>query len=152
MKFLAVLATAILSLASASASPVEERDAAQTLHLIFNAGPVKYNMTIQADGVFHPTFHNDLNVNIIESPDYDIFRFCKFTYVQPGSGTVTLVGSIGNNNQQVMVGPPTPITGVTCQGFCLTVYQDCYDRNGQYVGPCCNGYCAANKCRPWYPL
>lgn len=27
---------------------------------------------------------------------------------------------------------------------------DCYNStNGQYIGSCCNGFCAANKCRPW---
>jgi len=49
---------------------------------------------------------------------------------------------------QYAVGPPQPIDSVTCSGTCLQTYGDCYV-NGQYVGSCCNGYCAANKCRPW---
>jgi hypothetical protein len=32
--------------------------------------------------------------------------------------------------------------------MCVPTYSDCY-RSGQYVGPCCGGFCAANKCRPW---
>ncbi|KAK4463512.1 hypothetical protein QBC42DRAFT_337523 [Cladorrhinum samala] len=151
MKYVSVLATALLGLAStASAVPLEER-AVQTVNLKFYAGPATYTMTIPADGQVHPTNHNDLNVNIIESSDYDIFRLCQFHYDPPASGTVTLVSSIAGNANQVFVGPPTPIKSVSCQGVCLTIYQDCYI-NGQFVAPCCNGYCAANKCRPWSPL
>ncbi|KAK4166904.1 hypothetical protein QBC43DRAFT_367826 [Cladorrhinum sp. PSN259] len=150
MKYLAVLATA-LGLASATTIPLEQRSAAQTVHLTFYAGPTSYTMTIPADGNTYPTNHNDLNINIIGSTDYDIYRLCKFNYAPPASGTVTLVSSIAGNENQVFVGPPVPIVSVSCQGFCLTTYQDCY-RNGQFVGLCCNGYCAANKCRPWTPL
>ncbi|KAK3997857.1 hypothetical protein QBC44DRAFT_354347 [Cladorrhinum sp. PSN332] len=149
MKYLTVLAAA-LGLASAGAIPLEERDV-QTVQLTFYAGPTSYTMSIPADGTTHPTNQNNLNVNIIGSTNYDIFRLCKFNYKPPASGTVTLVGSVSSNENQVLVGPPAPIISVSCQGFCVPIYSDCY-RNGQFVGLCCNGYCAANKCRPWTPF
>lgn len=35
---------------------------------------------------------------------------------------------------------------------CVSVTTEDCVKNGQYVGTCCNGFCAANKCRPYvYP-
>lgn len=110
---------------------------------------------------------NDISVNIIDTPDYNAFSQCTF-YTD---GEKTLVQSIGDNGeQQIVVGPPQPIRSVSCQGMCVPTYGKehpilgcvfvlhfltshligmCYDTNGQYVGPCCNGFCAATRCRPW---
>jgi hypothetical protein len=167
MKYLAGLASVLGFLASASAIPLEERDV-QTVHLTFHGGPAQYDMAFPADGNVYPTsespfsvlsslpfiscitnilfIDNDLAINIIDTPDYNAFSQCKF-HTQGGEATfASSISPTGVN--QIMVGPPQPITGVSCQGMCVPTYGDCYV-NGQWVGPCCSGFCAANKCRPW---
>jgi len=144
MKYLNILAPALGLLASTSAMPLEERDDVQTVHLTFHGGPAEYSLAIPADGSFHAT-NNDIAVNIIDAPDYNAYYQCQFQI----NGDATLASSISSTGvNQILVGPPSPITGVSCQGMCVPTYSDCY-RNGQYVGLCCAGYCAANKCRPW---
>ncbi|KAJ4289911.1 hypothetical protein N0V88_006706 [Collariella sp. IMI 366227] len=138
MKYFTLLVSALGLLASTSAVPLEER-AAQTVNLIFHGGPAQYTMTFPADGTVHATNNN------IAPPDYNAFYQCTFHTVNEA----TLASSIsGSGVNQILVGPPTPITGVSCQGTCIPTYGDCYV-NGQPVGTCCAGYCAANKCRPW---
>lgn len=133
-------------LGSALAHPtIEERDF-QTVHLIFHAGPASYEMAFPADGLAHPT-NSDLSVNIIDAPDF-YAQQCTFNTAQEK----TLVFGLSHDAQpfgQVIVGPPQPIISVSCVGTCVYTYGDCYNSQGQYVGPCCNGFCAANKCRPW---
>jgi len=94
----------------------------------------------------HPTpKDNGIAVSIIDANDYNALSQCTF-YT---AGKVTLVGSITpTGGQQILVGPPQPITAVKCLGMCVATYSDCYVNN-QFVGPCCNGFCAGNKCRPW---
>lgn len=88
---------------------------------------------------------NDLSISIIEAPDYDAYSQCRFHT----AGDAALASSISSTGvNQILVGPPQPVTGVSCWGMCVPTYGDCFV-NGQYVGPCCSGYCAANKCRPW---
>jgi hypothetical protein len=88
---------------------------------------------------------NDLSINLIEAPDYNAFYQCQFHTLN----NATLASSISPSGvNQILVGPPTPITGVSCQGMCIYTYGECF-RNGQYLGPCCSGFCAANRCRPW---
>lgn len=88
---------------------------------------------------------NNIAVNIIDAPDYNAQYQC--TFYTPGEKA--LVGGITPEGlSQVIIGPPQPVTGVSCAGICIPTYSDCF-RNGQYLGPCCNGFCAANKCRPW---
>jgi hypothetical protein len=121
-------------------------------------------MAIPADGTVHPTSdslapslllisphvtntHTDGNfaVNTIEAPDYDAFYQCEFH----SDGNVTFASGFSSTGvNQIYVGPPTPITSVSCLGMCVYTYGVCFD-NGMYVGPCCSGYCAANRCRPW---
>ncbi|KAK3313097.1 hypothetical protein B0H66DRAFT_569546 [Apodospora peruviana] len=118
--------------------------AVQTVHLTFHGGPAQYSMAFPADGTVYPT-NNGIAVSIIDAPDYNAQYQCNFIT----AGQKTLAGSITSTGlQQILVGPPQPITGVSCLGMCIGTYGDCYV-NGQYVGPCCSGYCAANKCRPW---
>ncbi|KAK4153251.1 hypothetical protein C8A00DRAFT_43814 [Chaetomidium leptoderma] len=148
MKYFATLASALSLLASASAIPMEQRDDVQTVHLTFHGGPAEYSLAIPADGSVHAT-NNAIAVNIIDAPDYNALYQCQFQT----QGDATLVSSISSTGvNQILVGPPAPITSVSCQGMCVATWSDCY-RDGQYVGPCCAGYCAANKCRPWvYPF
>ncbi|KAK4120525.1 hypothetical protein N657DRAFT_649024 [Parathielavia appendiculata] len=144
MKYLTTLASALGLMASVSAVPIEERDDVQTVHLTFHGGPAQYTMAIPADGTVYPT-NNDLSINLIEAPDYNAFSQCKFQTLNQ----VALASSISPGGvNQILVGPPSPVTGVSCQGMCVHTYGECF-RNGQYVGPCCSGFCAANRCRPW---
>ncbi|KAL2150464.1 hypothetical protein VTH82DRAFT_7027 [Thermothelomyces myriococcoides] len=145
MKFLGMLAMAFGLLAMASAMPlVEERDDVQTAYLIFHAGPTQYSLSVPADGSVHKT-NSDLSVNIIEAPDYAAYPFCEFETLNEA----TLVSSISSNGSNlILVGPPTPVISVRCEGKCVPTWSDCYV-NGQPVGLCCAGFCAANKCRPW---
>ncbi|KAK3385958.1 hypothetical protein B0H63DRAFT_523278 [Podospora didyma] len=141
--------TIILGLAAtALAMPVvEERTGAQIVHLVFHGGPAQYQMTFPADGSSYPTKDN-MAVSIIDAPDFNAIYQCTFNTV----GQKTLVGSITPQGlAQIFVGPPQPITSVSCHGTCVGTYGDCY-RDGQFVGQCCNGYCAANKCRPYVPF
>ncbi|KAL0938473.1 uncharacterized protein CTRU02_205083 [Colletotrichum truncatum] len=145
MKFAAtLLANLALALPSLS-QPLEERDVFQTVHLTFRGGPASYQLNIPADGQIYPT-NNDLSINIIDAPDYNAIYQCTFHT----NGEKALVSGITPQGiQQVIIGPPQPVTGVSCFGFCVGTYENCYGSDGQYIGPCCNGYCAANKCRPW---
>ncbi|KAL2157284.1 hypothetical protein VTH06DRAFT_6222 [Thermothelomyces fergusii] len=145
MKSLSVLVMAFCLLVMALAVPlVDERDGVQTVHLIFHAGPAEYSLAIPADGSVHQT-NSDLAVNIVDAPDYNALYQCEFET----QSNATLAGSISpEGSNQILVGPPTPVLSVSCQGTCVYTYGDCY-RDGQWLGPCCAGYCAANKCRPW---
>ncbi|KAI1342946.1 hypothetical protein F5Y15DRAFT_272353 [Xylariaceae sp. FL0016] len=131
--------------ASSLAHPLEDRDV-QTAHLVFHGGPASYSLSVPADGTVVPT-NNDISVSIIDDNDYNAFAQCTFTTADEK----TLVSSINTDDgsQHIMVGPPQPIISVSCQGMCVPSYSNCYGTDGQFVGPCCNGFCAADKCRPW---
>ena len=145
MKFLSTIAAAALAGTAFAAVPAERRDV-QTAHFTFHAGPVNYTMAVPADGNVYPT-NSNLNVNIIDANDFNAYSGCTFVTNLP----VTKVQSIDTKTgeQHIILGPPAVVTGVSCHGFCVPNYSNCYDNNGQNVGPCCNGFCAANKCRPW---
>ncbi|TDZ40686.1 hypothetical protein CTRI78_v010195 [Colletotrichum trifolii] len=114
MKFLtSVVATLALSLPSLT-QPLEERDV-QTVHLTFHGGPASYQLTVPADGRIYPT-NNGIAVNIIDAPDYNAISQCTF-YT---AGEKALVSGINPQGvQQVIVGPPQPVTGVSCSGICV---------------------------------
>ncbi|KPM38661.1 hypothetical protein AK830_g7924 [Neonectria ditissima] len=144
MKFTSAI-LGVCSFTGALARPsVESRDSVQTVHLTFHGGPASYTMAFPADGKVRAT-HKGISVNIIDAPDYNAFQQCQFKT----KGDKTLVQSIGDGGlQQIVVGPPQPIISVSCKGMCVPTYGECY-KNNQYVGPCCNGFCAADRCRPW---
>jgi hypothetical protein len=88
-----------------------------------------------------------MSVAVIEAPDYNAYSQCVFR--SAGDAQVSFTSSISpDGTNLVLVGPPQAIVSVKCEGMCVPNHSDCY-ANGQPVGPCCNGYCAANKCRPW---
>ncbi|KAI1498310.1 hypothetical protein F5X99DRAFT_335008 [Biscogniauxia marginata] len=134
-----------LSLVSCSlAHPLDGRDV-QVAHLTFHGGAASYELSVPADGTVIQT-NSDLSISIIDAPDYNALSQCTFNT----AGEKTLVGGINQDGlQQVIVGPPQPIVSVSCQGMCVPTYGQCYGTDGQYVGPCCNGFCAATRCRPW---
>ncbi|KAI5859292.1 hypothetical protein GGS23DRAFT_586457 [Durotheca rogersii] len=132
--------------AQAWAHPVEEPSPpVQVAHMTFHGGPASYELEVPADGTVVYT-ENDLIISIIDTPDYNAISQCTFNT----AGEKTLVNSIDTRTglQSIIVGPPQPIISVSCVGTCVPVYGICFN-NGQYVGPCCNGFCAATRCRPW---
>ncbi|RYP08223.1 hypothetical protein DL764_002038 [Monosporascus ibericus] len=134
-----------LSLAAASLSqPLEDRQI-EVLFFTFHGGPASYELGVPADGTLIPTNHNDFSVNIIDVPGYNAIEQCTFNT----AGQATLRPYVSQDGmQQIIVGPPQPIISVSCEGNCVPTYGQCYI-NGQFVGPCCDGFCAANRCRPW---
>lgn len=150
MKFLLLLLPALLGLAvSHPAAPELDRRAdPQIAHFYFQAAATGYNLTVPADGNWYPT-NNGLNINIITALDFTVNQ-CEFATHQQVTFNYQLSGD-SFPKEQFAVGPPQPIDSVRCHGYCLGIYEDCV-KNGQYVGTCCNGFCAANKCRPYvYP-
>ncbi|KAI9904449.1 hypothetical protein N3K66_000978 [Trichothecium roseum] len=146
MQITTVLTT--LGLAAAALSqpyaPISRRDGIQVAHLTFHGGPASYSLIIPSDGQVFYT-NSDAAINIIDAPDYNALSQCEFKT----DGDRALVLSIGDDGvQRIVVGPPQPIRSVSCKGTCVAIYGDCF-KDGQSVGPCCNGFCAANKCRPW---
>ncbi|KAM0425030.1 hypothetical protein ACHAPT_009831 [Fusarium lateritium] len=114
---LSILSISIVTGVHAMPNPVE-RDDVQTVHLTFHGGPASYEMTFPADGKTRQT-NSDINVNIIDAPDYNAFSQCTFTT----NGEKTLVQSIDNDgSQHIIVGPPQVITAVSCQGLCVPTY------------------------------
>ena len=67
---------------------------------------------------------NDLNVNLITSPDFDPYNLCTFKT----AGEVALAPSLTQRPEdawpinQIAVGPPQRIISVTCSGTCIGVY------------------------------
>lgn len=68
--------------------------------------------------------NDELNVNIMISPDYDPIHYCTFKT----TGQVTFAASLTQRQEdpwpinEVNIGPPQPIISVTCSGFCLGIY------------------------------
>ncbi|KAI0595165.1 hypothetical protein F4775DRAFT_595519 [Biscogniauxia sp. FL1348] len=144
MKFSQPLILALGLFSESLAHPLDERDV-QVAHFTFHGGPASYELAVPADGSVVPT-NNGISVNIIDAPDYNAIVQCTFNT----AGEKTLVSGISPDGiQQIIVGPPQPIISVSCQGSCVPTYGQCYGTDGQYIGPCCNGFCAATRCRPW---
>jgi hypothetical protein len=72
----------------------------------------------------HPTNRrrfadNDIAVSIIDTPTFNAYSSC--TFYTPGEKA--LVQSLGEDKrQQIIIGPPQPVTGVKCEGYCLGLY------------------------------
>ncbi|GJN81880.1 hypothetical protein VFPFJ_03022 [Purpureocillium lilacinum] len=137
-----------LALLSLVAAAVTAEDV-QTAHLKFRAASSSetYDLAVKADGSSVDTDHADLSIHLIDAPDYLASSLCHFTTPQPVELSTTIADD--NVTQQVVLDPPQPVLSVRCEGMCVGTYGACYDNNGQPVGPCCNGLCAANRCRPW---
>ncbi|KAL5344661.1 hypothetical protein ACLOAV_010353 [Pseudogymnoascus australis] len=105
------LILSVTALALPAAEQLDERDHVQTVHLTFHGGPASYDMAFPADGTVYPT-NNDLAVSIIDAPDYRALEYCTFHT----AGEQTLVGVLSEGVQQVIIGPPQPVSGVSCYG------------------------------------
>ncbi|KAK9785821.1 hypothetical protein AB5N19_05712 [Seiridium cardinale] len=98
-------------IATSIAQPLEARDQFQTVHLTFHGGPASYSMTILANGLAQPT-NNSISVSIIDAPDYNAISQCTFHTTDEKA----LVSGITDKGlQQVIVGPPQPITAILDQ-------------------------------------
>lgn len=139
MKFIPTILLSFLlggiSLAGPTGSKPRGSNAPQTVHLTFNGGPASYELTFPADGTFYPTstpphfpllsvahlttLDNGLSVSIIDAPDFRALQDCIFQT----PGEQTLVGGMSADGvQEVIVGPPQPVTAVSCSGTCVSNY------------------------------
>lgn len=136
----------------------------QTAHFTFNNADTSkhYDLTVVADGavvklrafscICTPCFgsaniiDNRLAVHHIDAPDYCLRNLCKLKTTQPTELNDAIAAD--GVTQQVVLKPPTQVLSISCKGDCVPTYRECY-KDGQYVGPCCNGFCAADRCKPW---
>ncbi|KFY83943.1 hypothetical protein V498_07873 [Pseudogymnoascus sp. VKM F-4517 (FW-2822)] len=106
------LIMSVTVLALPTTEQLDERDHVQTVRLTFHGGPASYDMAFPADGAVYPT-NNDLAVSIIDAREYRAMEYCTFHT----AGEQTLVGVLSPEGvQQVIIGPPQPISGVSCYG------------------------------------
>ncbi|CAD6443458.1 3de85bb1-28ca-40a6-a6d2-c913737ebea1 [Sclerotinia trifoliorum] len=140
MQFSTLLTLGLAAISGVAAAPTDSFN----IDITFIGGPASYNLTVPATGYTQLT-SNALSVSLIRSSNFDVFHLCTFSFASPA----TLV----NNGGIISVGPPTPITAVSCPPTdqrCIPNYNDCYSSTtGQFLGSCCDGFCAANKCRPF---
>ncbi|KAJ1328154.1 hypothetical protein MN608_07490 [Microdochium nivale] len=146
MKSYTSLAIAAL-VAAVTAQPLVEPRDTQVAHLTLHAAPVSYNLAVPSDGTIVKT-NSNLNINLIDAPDYNALYQCTFVFDAVRQPALAM-HIASNGLQQIAVGPPSVLKSVSCLGSCVSTYGMCYDTNGQYVGPCCSGFCAATRCRPW---
>ncbi|OAA74879.1 hypothetical protein LEL_06867 [Akanthomyces lecanii RCEF 1005] len=126
----------------------------QTAHLLFRGPDAKplYSMSVLADGAVRATSDTDSAVSLIDAPDYNAAVLCDLDFALPPGARQPehefTVGADGHTGQ-VQITPPTPVRGIRCQGSCVETLGTCNGASGQAPKLCCNGYCAANLCRPW---
>ncbi|KAH7200346.1 hypothetical protein ACKRZS_006184 [Fusarium odoratissimum] len=90
---------------------------------------------------------HDLSVDVIHNSDYNALE--QWFVAIEGQAKLTPKVSTKDGPQHILVNSPRAITAVDCTGSCVPMVGECYDTRGQPVGPCCNGMCMANRCRPW---
>ncbi|KAK8043618.1 hypothetical protein PG993_006048 [Apiospora rasikravindrae] len=129
------------------ANPLElPRPGPQLLTLVFHGADGQYTMRMPADGREHLT-QNGMAVNYIDAPDFTAQKQCTFRT----PGKVALVNGIDSRGlQQILLGPPQPVVGITCSGTCVPTWIMCVNpRTGVELGECCSGYCDKGRCQPW---
>ncbi|KAH6663514.1 hypothetical protein B0J14DRAFT_609176 [Halenospora varia] len=147
-------------LAWTTALPAEETTPSQNftgylpIVLGFHGGPAYYFLSFPADGNTYYT-NSDMSVNLVDGNGVDALRYCNFQT----TGAKALAGmQAGVNSTTFAVGPPQPIISVNCRptafpGTCLPLYGQCEwcggSTGGCFTSSCCNGYCAATRCRPF---
>ncbi|PNY24094.1 Uncharacterized protein TCAP_05958 [Tolypocladium capitatum] len=149
MKYSALSIGLFAGALGAPPSEVFMRDDVQTAHLTFHTDscPETYALAVKADGSTVETAHDGLDIFLIDAPDYLAYSMCKFQ--TPGEVTLSTKLASDNVTTQIVLSPPQPVLSVRCEGKCLGTYVACYTSSGMLVGPCCNGFCAADLCRPW---
>ncbi|ATY62181.1 hypothetical protein A9K55_008943 [Cordyceps militaris] len=123
----------------------------QTAHLTFldRSAAALYQLAVVADNRTYAT-PPSLPVARIAAPDYNAAALCDLVFAQPAAAPehVFVIGEDGRTGQ-VRIEPPTPVAGIRCAGVCVANYGTCNGADGRGPRLCCNGYCAANLCRPW---
>lgn len=152
MKFTSTALSAVALLVSSSVAD----DAPQTAHLTFRDTDkaAAYSLTVLADGTQVGTDRDHLGTKIalVDAPDYNAAVLCDFSFATPpGAPTPKTAFTIGDDGHtgQVSIDPPTGIMSVRCEGHCVPNLGTCNGADGQPPKLCCNGYCAADHCRPW---
>ncbi|KAJ9420203.1 hypothetical protein FOXG_15619 [Fusarium oxysporum f. sp. lycopersici 4287] len=125
---------------------VLQRSDPQFIHLTFHGGLASYSIAFPVDGSTRKTNH-DLSVDVIHNSDYNALEQCFFAIEDQAKLTSKV--STKDGSQHILDNSPRVIIAVDCTGSCVPMYGECYDTRGQPVGPCCNGMCMANRCRPW---
>lgn len=154
MKLTALAAITVLS--SVVAAAADSATPPQTAHLTFRGpdGNPLYSMSVLADGAVRATSDDGASaVSAIDAPDYNAAVLCDLDFALPPGAPGPpehefAVGADGHTGQ-VRITPPTPIRAVRCLGECVETLGTCNGASGQPPRLCCNGYCAANLCRPW---
>lgn len=135
-----------------SANPLSARDETpQTAHFTFHStSSSTYDLDVLTDGSPQLT-KKDCKVVSVDINDYNANTQCVFkdTSDKEIEGELRIDNETGD--QSLSFGEEGKVVkSVSCEGMCLGIYADCYDPSaGMNLGPCCNGFCAANKCRPW---
>lgn len=148
MKLAAITSLSLLSSTTCASS------APQTAHLLFRGADAQalYSMSVVADGTAHATSDTDTAVALVDAPDYNAAVLCDLDFALPAGATPPAheftIGDDGRTGQ-VKITPPTPVRAIRCQGTCVGTQGTCNGADGQGPKLCCNGYCAANLCRPW---
>ncbi|KAK8072054.1 hypothetical protein PG996_005402 [Apiospora saccharicola] len=90
----------------------------QLVTLVFHSADGQYTMRLPADGREHLT-KNPMGVNYIDAPDFTAQKQCVFRTPEK----VALVNGIDSRGlQQILLGPPQPVVGVTCSGTCVPTW------------------------------
>lgn len=143
---------ALLLSTLASANPHSARDdAPQTAHFTFHTtSSSTYDLDVLTDGSAQITNKNAKVVSV-DINDYNAQSQCIFKDASDAEIEGELKIDTETGDQSLSFGEGGKVVkSVSCEGLCIGIYSDCYDPSaGMNLGPCCNGFCAANKCRPW---
>jgi hypothetical protein len=90
---------------------------------------------------------SDTIIEYVQANDYNAREACTFDTSSEASFELQTDTETGE--QRITINPPQAVSSVSCQGTCIATYGACYDTNGQPLGACCAGFCAATRCRPW---
>ncbi|KAG9254076.1 uncharacterized protein F5Z01DRAFT_116385 [Emericellopsis atlantica] len=126
------------------------RPSSQIAHFIFHRASSSDSiaLNVTTDGM-PAVLQGDSKIKSIDINDYDANQQCIFkapddTVIEPKLDIDTETGE-----QRLVFAEPREVGSVSCRGMCIPVYGECYDSTGMPVGLCCNGVCAATRCRAW---
>lgn len=145
---------ALLLSTLASASPLSRRDdAPQTANFTFHTvAGTTYDLEVLADGTRQLTNH-DAKVVSVDINDYNAGSQCVFRDASGAEVRGELKVDTNTGNQSLLFGETGEgevVGSVSCEGTCVGIYGFCFDPStGMSLGACCNGVCAADRCRPW---
>ncbi|UKZ60922.1 uncharacterized protein TrAtP1_002193 [Trichoderma atroviride] len=130
------LSTSFLAIGLFTGVSIAQNSTVQVAHVTLRSegDDHSFPMSVPADG--KPVF------------TYSTLPACVIDTVGPANLSSTIASD--GVTQQVVIDPPQTVTSITCQGTCVETWSACFDdATGQSLGPCCNGLCIANRCRPF---